>query len=194
MIVITTPTGQIGAQVLDHVLEGAEPVRLIARDPSRVDSSVAEHADIVEGSHADVDVLTEAFVDADSVFWLVPPNPRTDSVDGHYLHFTRALCEAVARQGVQRVVGVTTLGRGYQKNAGLLSGALAMDEVIENSGVTWLQRRPRCFWISRGAGTKASQWSAQTSCHQMTWRTSCPTCFSYQSGTSRSPKQTTSRQ
>ena len=33
MIVVTTPTGQIGKQVLENVMAGNEPVRVIARDP-----------------------------------------------------------------------------------------------------------------------------------------------------------------
>jgi uncharacterized protein YbjT (DUF2867 family) len=36
MIVITTPTGRIGSQVLDRVLDSGEAVRVIARDPSRL--------------------------------------------------------------------------------------------------------------------------------------------------------------
>jgi uncharacterized protein YbjT (DUF2867 family) len=35
MIVITTPTGQIGHQVLNNVLDSGEPIRVIARDPTR---------------------------------------------------------------------------------------------------------------------------------------------------------------
>jgi uncharacterized protein YbjT (DUF2867 family) len=35
MIVIATLTGLIGHQVLDNVLDGGEPIRVIARDPSR---------------------------------------------------------------------------------------------------------------------------------------------------------------
>jgi uncharacterized protein YbjT (DUF2867 family) len=33
MIVINTPTGQIGRQVLDRVLDSGKAVRVIARDP-----------------------------------------------------------------------------------------------------------------------------------------------------------------
>ena len=36
MIVITTPTGRIGHEVLDNVLDSAEMIRVIARDPSRL--------------------------------------------------------------------------------------------------------------------------------------------------------------
>ena len=33
MIVITSPTGQIGRQVVDNLLESSEELRVIARDP-----------------------------------------------------------------------------------------------------------------------------------------------------------------
>jgi len=50
MIVITTPTGQIGRQVLGHLLESGEQLRVIARDPSQLPAGVREDLDIVEGS------------------------------------------------------------------------------------------------------------------------------------------------
>ena len=36
MLVITAPTGQIGRQVLEKVLEGDRPIRVIARDPGKL--------------------------------------------------------------------------------------------------------------------------------------------------------------
>jgi uncharacterized protein YbjT (DUF2867 family) len=70
MIVITTPTGLIGRQVLDNVLEGGdEPVRAIVRDPTKLPSHVRERVEVVEGSHGDRDVVDRAFGGADSVFW-----------------------------------------------------------------------------------------------------------------------------
>jgi NAD dependent epimerase/dehydratase family enzyme len=41
MIVITTPTGDIGHQVLKHVVQGSEPVRVIARASHRKSASVS---------------------------------------------------------------------------------------------------------------------------------------------------------
>ena len=41
MIVITTPTGDIGRQVLDRVLDSGQAVRVIARDPSRLPAARA---------------------------------------------------------------------------------------------------------------------------------------------------------
>ena len=135
MIVITTPTGRIGRQLLDNVFDSGKPVRVIARDPSRLSPHVREHVQVVQGSHDDIGVVTGAFAGADCLFWLVPPNRHAESVEGYYLDFTRPACEAVKSQGVKRVVAVSTLGRGVAKNAGQLSAALAMDELIESTGV-----------------------------------------------------------
>lgn len=135
MIVITAPTGQIGHQVLDHVLDAGRPVRVIARDPSRLSPRVRDSAEVVQGSHRDPEVVTEALAGAESLLWLVPPNPRADDPREHYLGFTRSACEAIGALGVKRVVGVTSMGRGYGRHAGLLSPAFAMDDLIESTGV-----------------------------------------------------------
>ena len=76
MIVITTPTGSIGRRTLEHVLESGEPVRVIARDASRLPENTRDRVEVVKGSHGDRDVVDQAFAGADAVFWLVPPNPR----------------------------------------------------------------------------------------------------------------------
>jgi uncharacterized protein YbjT (DUF2867 family) len=75
MIVITTPTGLIGHQVLGNVLGSGEPVRVIARDPSRLPAQARERVEVVAGSHGDIGVVDRAFAGADAVFWLVPPTP-----------------------------------------------------------------------------------------------------------------------
>ena len=70
MIVITTPTGQIGRQVLGNLLDSGEQLRVIARDPSKLPAGVRKDLDIVEGSHGDAAVVDKAFAGADAVLWL----------------------------------------------------------------------------------------------------------------------------
>lgn len=137
MIVITAPTGTIGHQVLENVLRSSEPIRVIARDPSRLASQTRERVEVVQGSHGDIDVVTQAFKGADAVFWLVPPDTHAESVEAAYLDFTRPACDALQSQGVRRVVGVSALGRGVAKNAGLVSASLAMDDLIASTGVSY---------------------------------------------------------
>ncbi|MCX4775668.1 NAD(P)H-binding protein [Streptomyces sp. NBC_01264] len=137
MIVITAPTGRIGHRVLGTLAQGDHPLRVIARDPSRLDPAVRERVAVVRGSHSDPEVLAEAFEGADSVLWLVPPDSRAEDVLAHYLDFTRPACEAFKTSGVERVVAITSLGRAYGKPAGLLSPAFAMDRMIEGTGVDY---------------------------------------------------------
>ncbi|MFH9547950.1 NAD(P)H-binding protein [Streptomyces sp. NPDC017435] len=138
MIVVTTPTGQIGREVLARLLDagtGSPPVRVIVRDPARLSPENRERVEVVQGSHADPAVLKEACEGADQIFWLVPPTPSADSVTGHFRAFTEPLCEVIRTQGVSRVVAVSTLGRGVAENAGLISAGLAMDEAVAATGV-----------------------------------------------------------
>jgi uncharacterized protein YbjT (DUF2867 family) len=137
MIVVTTPTGSIGHQVIANLLESGEPVRVIVRDPSRLPSQVNERVEVVQGSHGDIDVVDKAFAGADAVFWLVPPDPRAASVEAAYLDFSRPACDAFKSQGVGRVVGVSALGRGVPGNAGYVSASLALDDLIASTGVSY---------------------------------------------------------
>src|SRR6266566_1949951 len=139
MIVVTTPTGLIGHQVLDNLLDSGEELRVIARDASALPSHVRERLDIVEGSHRDAAVVDEAFANVDAVFWLTPPDPQAPSVEAAFVGFTRPAAEAFKRHGVQRVVGVSALGRGtpWAAQAGYVAGSLAMDDLIASSGAAY---------------------------------------------------------
>jgi uncharacterized protein YbjT (DUF2867 family) len=139
MIVITTPAGQIGRQVLASLLSSGEQLRVIARDPSQLPAEVREDLDIVEGSHGDAAVVDKAFAGADAVFWLTPADPRAPSVEAAFAGFTRPAAEAFKRHRVGRVVGVSMLGRGtpWARRAGFVTGSLAMDDLIAASAVAY---------------------------------------------------------
>ena len=136
MIVVTAPTGSIGRQVAMLLLDGGTPVRVIARDPARLDPAIRDRAEVVTGSHGDPDVLDKAVPGAGALFWLAPPNPHAATVDEAYAEFTRPVLPALRSV---RVVGVSALGRGTPQapHAGLVTGSLRMDDLIAASGVTY---------------------------------------------------------
>jgi uncharacterized protein YbjT (DUF2867 family) len=161
MIVITTPAGQIGHQVLDNLLDSGEALRVIARHPSGLTADERDRVDLVEGSHADAAVVDEAFAAADAAFWLAPPDPQAPSVEAAYVDFTRPAAEAFKRQSVMRVVGVSALGRGtpWAAHAGFVTGSLAMDDLIAGTGVAYRALTNPSFMdnIARQAPAIASQ-------------------------------------
>ena len=139
MIVITTPSGLIGRQVFENLLDSGEALRVISRSPSSIPTSVRERIEIIEGSHGDPSVVDVAFSGADAVFWLVPPDPRAPCVDAAYVGFTRPAAEAFRRHSVRRVVGISALGRGtpWVAHAGYATASLAMDDLIASTGVSY---------------------------------------------------------
>jgi uncharacterized protein YbjT (DUF2867 family) len=139
MIVVTAPTGNIGHQVVEDLLEAGAPVRVIVRDAARLAASVRDRLEVVQGAHSDPDVVNAAFSGAQAVFWVVPPQPKTDSLLAAYVGFSQAACAAFTAQGVRRVVGVSALGRGteWAGHAGLVTASLAMDDLIGGTGVNY---------------------------------------------------------
>jgi uncharacterized protein YbjT (DUF2867 family) len=137
MIVITTPTGTIGQQVLEKLLDSGETIRVIARDPSRLPAHARGRVEVVRGSHSDSVVVDKAFEGADSLFWVVPPDFQVNNVENRYLEFIRPACDAFKSRGVKRVVSVSALGRGWPKPAGLVSASVAMDDLIASTGVAF---------------------------------------------------------
>jgi uncharacterized protein YbjT (DUF2867 family) len=141
MIVITTPTGDIGSQLLHLLLEDAhgEDLRVVVRDPAKLPGAVRERVDVVTGSHGDTEVVGKAFTGADAVFWVVPPDHQAPSLEVAFSGFTRAAAEAFTAQGVGHVVGVSALGRGtpVAGQAGLVTASLAMDDLIATTGVAY---------------------------------------------------------
>jgi uncharacterized protein YbjT (DUF2867 family) len=81
MIVVTTPTGNIGHHVVQHLLDAGEPLRVIVRDPAKLPQTVRDRVDIVAGSHSDAAIVDRAFEGADTVFWLCPPS-RSSTPEG----------------------------------------------------------------------------------------------------------------
>jgi uncharacterized protein YbjT (DUF2867 family) len=135
MIVVTTPAGTIGQQVLEKLLDSGESIRVIARDPSRLPARARERVEVVQGSHSDSAVVDRAFEGADSVFWVVPPDFKANNFETRYADFVRPACKAFKSRGVKRVVAVSALGRGWPKPAGLVSASVAMDDLIASTGV-----------------------------------------------------------
>jgi uncharacterized protein YbjT (DUF2867 family) len=139
MIVITAPTGNIGRQVLDDLLDSGEQLRLVTRDQSGIPADTRRHVEVIEGSHGDPAVVDKAFDGADAVFWLIPPDPRAESVEAAFVGFTRPAAEAFRKHGVRRVVAVSALGRGtpWAAHAGYVTASLAMDDLIAGTGVAY---------------------------------------------------------
>jgi uncharacterized protein YbjT (DUF2867 family) len=135
MIVVTTPTGNIGRRVVQHLLDAGQTLRLIVRDASKLPQAVRERVEVVEGSHGDAAVVDRAFSGAHAVFWLCPPTPMATPAAAT-IDFTRPAAHALRRHRVPHVVAVTTLGRDtpWQDRAGNATCSIRMVDLLRQTG------------------------------------------------------------
>jgi uncharacterized protein YbjT (DUF2867 family) len=137
VILVTTPTGRIGRQLVRRLLERDTAIRVIVRDPARLDPDVRTRLDVVVGTHDDPAVLDAAMQGVSSLFWLVPPNAKAANTKTHYLRFARVAAHAIRQHAVPRVVAVSSAGHSWPKPAGVLSAAFAMDDELARTGAAY---------------------------------------------------------
>lgn len=134
MITVTGPTGGIGRHVLPALLEHDEPVRVVARSPDKLPAQVRERVEVIEGSHADPDIVDRALDGARALFWLVAGDLSAPSPYDCYVGFSIPAAAAIVRHDVAHVVTVSALGRGMQRYTGYVSASLAMDDLLRSTG------------------------------------------------------------
>lgn len=136
MIVVTGPTGRIGRELLDQLLAADAEVRVIARHPEKLAPAVRDRVQVITGSHGDPDIVSKAFVGADAVFWLLLADLQATSLESAFLDFIRPATRAIREYGIGHLVSISALGRGtaYEHRAGLVTGSLAMDDVLAETG------------------------------------------------------------
>lgn len=140
-IVITTPTGNIGHQVVRELLNAAEPVRVIARHPHTLPAAVQDNAEVIQGSIDDSEVLIRALDGAEALFWCIPQSHTQKNVLDYYMKFTQAAAIAI-RHTQPRVVTVSSGGKGFAKHAGAISALHKMEDRLNQTGAT--MRHLRC--------------------------------------------------
>jgi len=138
MILVTTPTGQIGRDVVQNLLSTNQSVRVIAREPHQLPKAIREHVEVIEGSHGDAAVVEQAFEGAKAIFWVAPPDMKK-TLEQAYVEFSRAAAKVLRRLGGIRVVSVTGIGRGtpWEDQAGAVMASMRMNDLLGSSAAAF---------------------------------------------------------
>ena len=69
-IVVTTPTGHVGSQVVGLLLQAGARPTLLLRDPARLDDATRKLVDAVQEDQGDAEAVARATEGADALFWV----------------------------------------------------------------------------------------------------------------------------
>ena len=121
-VLVTGATGYVGRRLTESLLENASfSVRLLVRNPAKVQAGIALRADIRKGSTFDKDLLTSALDGVDTSFYLIHSMGDTQN----YRELDRLSAEnfrdACIAAGVRRIVYLGGLGVKESASDHLLS-------------------------------------------------------------------------
>ncbi|MCQ1780587.1 NmrA/HSCARG family protein [Neorhizobium galegae] len=135
-ILVTGATGNVGSQVIQHLVDRGADVRALVRDPSKANfpASVA----VVKGDFLDVDSLRIAFDGVSTLFLL---NAVVSD------EFTQALIALnVARSaGIERIVYLSVIHADVYVNVPHFAGKFGVERMIEQMGFKATILRPAYF-------------------------------------------------
>ncbi|MBA8879133.1 SDR family oxidoreductase [Phyllobacterium myrsinacearum] len=135
-ILVTGATGNIGSQVIQHLVDRGADVRALVRDPSR--ASFPAGVAIVKGDFLDVDSLRSAFNGVSTLFLLNAVVPD---------EFTQALIALnVARSaGIERIVYLSVIHPDVYVNVPHFAGKFGVERMIEQMDFHATILRPAYF-------------------------------------------------
>lgn len=135
-ILVTGATGNIGSQVVQHLVERGADVRALVRDPSK--ARFPAGVDVVKGDFLDVDSLRTAFDGVSTLFLLNAVVPD---------EFTQALIALnVARAaGIERIVYLSVIHPDIYVNVPHFAGKFGVERMIEKMGMSATILRPAYF-------------------------------------------------
>ncbi len=133
MIVLTTPTGNIGSKVFAGLASTGQLLRLIVRDPSKLPADLPDTVEIIQGRTDDPDTLDRALTGARALFWCQPDMPTAEDYLKAYDTWSRIALDAIKATGVSQVVVISGAGAAPEVPAGAVSGLHQIEKNLSQS-------------------------------------------------------------
>lgn len=146
MKVIIGASGHIGSQAADILLEQGESVRVIGRDAARLRQFVDRGAEAAVGDLRDSAFVTSAFVGADAVFAMIPPEYAATDFRKYQNEVGAAIADGIVSAGIRYVVNLSSQGADLREGTGPILGLRDQEERLNRlEGVNVLHLRPTYF-------------------------------------------------
>ena len=98
MYVITGATGNTGSVIAERLLEAGQKVRVVGRDPKRLEKFTGKGAESFVADMTDGGALTNAFAGAKAVYAMIPPNIGAPDVRAYMESVSDALRSAIGKE------------------------------------------------------------------------------------------------
>jgi uncharacterized protein YbjT (DUF2867 family) len=147
-IVVTTPTGHIGARVVRLLLQAGVRPRLILRDPAKLDPEIRERVDIHQGDVDDSEFVLRATEGARALFWLIPGDYASEDPIGAMMRRGEVAARAVQTNGIARTVFLSSIGAEKRHGMGFIDALGQTEDRLNATGANVVHLRPGYFFTN----------------------------------------------
>ncbi|MEM6336019.1 MAG: NAD(P)H-binding protein [Bacteroidota bacterium] len=144
-IAVATPTGNIGQVLVRQLLTRNANLVLLARKPDALPADVRGQVRVEQGELQDAAYLQEATAGADALFWLTPANYATPSMADWYDALIASATNAVTKNGIGRVVNLSSQGAHRLEGLGPVSGLGRVENAFDETDADVVHLRPGFF-------------------------------------------------
>jgi uncharacterized protein YbjT (DUF2867 family) len=130
MYVVTGATGRTGSVVARRLLAKGESVRVIGRGAERLKDLAAEGGEASRADLTDAAGLTQAFLDAQAVYVMLPPNPASHDCRTFQSRVTHAIAAALRDARVRHAVTLSSIGADKEDKTGAVAGLHDLEQQL----------------------------------------------------------------
>ncbi|HET9184025.1 MAG TPA: NmrA family NAD(P)-binding protein [Candidatus Angelobacter sp.] len=146
-IAVTTPTGHIGNQLANILLDRKADLTIIARNPEKaqVKDLAGRGARVIAGEHTDPAVVEQAVRGADALFWLTPAEMTSRDPLGTARRMAEAGAAVIRNHPDLHVVQLSSAGAFLPSGTGPIVGLHETEEKFRAAGKNIVSLRPNEF-------------------------------------------------
>jgi uncharacterized protein YbjT (DUF2867 family) len=131
MYVITGATGNTGSVVAERLLAQGEKVRVVGRNPKRLERFTKKGAEPFMADVTDAGALTNAFAGAKAVYAMIPPDMASPGYRSHQESVSDALRSAIEKSGIKYAVVLSSFGADKSLGTGPVAGLHSLEKKFE---------------------------------------------------------------
>jgi uncharacterized protein YbjT (DUF2867 family) len=150
-ILITGATGNIGGEVINHLVNKKIPLRALVRDYQKASKLKERGVEIALGDFSQPDTLDASLQGIEKAFLVMPNNPHQVELESNFI-------DAAQKAGVKHIVKLSVMGAGELPST-FQKWHRQIEEHLESSGIVWTHLRPNMLMQNM-------RWFAQTIAQQ----------------------------
>jgi uncharacterized protein YbjT (DUF2867 family) len=128
MFTVMGITGKVGGAVAENLLAAGKAVRGVVRNPEKAKAWADRGVELVQSAYDDPEVLAKAFVGAQGVFAMIPPDFAPDPGLPDQKRTIAAIREALEEAKPGRAVFLSSIGSEQPSGLGLITSTHLMEQ------------------------------------------------------------------